>query len=213
MTFESSLPYVSIAAGLGAGAAAGGARQRLTATLAGLAVAALALFAYFRWIAPTEAPLGLVLGAAGLVLLPPTAARWRSPAIGLLVAEWLVFAYLFLKTGDGLSAMLMDAARAGLTAAVVFGTAFLLRRLWTRLERPRSGAAAELAALALMMAAALTLDWSFWPAMAGGAAVLAAEAALLVSAARRAEPSPLVPRLAWMLSFLGQAAIAYAFLR
>ena len=213
MTFESSLPYLSVAAGLGAGAWAGTPRRRLTAALSALALGALALFAYFRWISPTEAPLGLALGAAGLALLPPEPSRWRRPAIALLAGEWLVFASLFLKTGDGLGQLMADAARAALAVGSVIAVALLLRRLWPGLQRPRSGAAGEMVALTLMLAASLTLDWSFWPAMAGTAAVTAGEGVLLAVAAGRLPQRPALVRVAWALGYVGQAAMAYAFLR
>ncbi len=211
MTFESSLPYLSIAAGLGAGVWTGTGSGRLTTFLASAALGALAMFAYFRWIAPTEAPLGLALGAAGLAL------RLRggraAGAMILLCAEWLVFAYLFLKTGDGGGALMSDGMRGALAAAVVIVTALALRRLWPALPRPRGLAVAEAAALVLMFATVLTLNWSFWPAMLGTAAVLAAEVLLLLVASDAVKDRAWIRRLAWGASYLGQAALAYAFLR
>jgi hypothetical protein len=190
-----------------------GGSGRLTALLECVALAALALFAYFRWIAPTEAPLGLALGAAAVTVLPTDRERWRRAALLLLIGEWLVFTYLFLKTGDRGAALFSDGLRAGLAAATAIAAGVLFRRLWPGLAQARGGAAAETIVLVLMIVSALTLDWSFWPAMVGALAVFAAEAALLALAAGRLARARLVRPLAWGLSYLGQAAMAYAFLR
>ncbi len=66
----------------------------------------------------------------------------------------------------------------------------------------------------LMAGGVLTLDWGFWPAMAGALGVIAAEALALAAAYWiRLGDGPTVRRAVWALSYLGQTAMAYAFLK
>ena len=214
MTLESSLPYLSLAAALAAGVAAGRAPTRAEPALKAAALAALALFAYFRWIAPSSIAVGLVLNAIGTAGLARGPERWRRPAIALVVAAWLVFAWLFMSTGDGWQGLFGDGARGGLLAVVLIGAGLGMRRLWPSIVPPWAGPVAEAAALTLMAASVLTLDWEFWPAMLGTLGVVVAEALLLTGACGRwPGEGPSVRRAAWALSYLGQAAMAYAFLK
>ena len=214
MTLESSLPYLSLATALAAGVMAGRAPSRAEPVLKTAALATLALFAYFRWIAPSSIAAALVLNAIGTAGLARGAERWRRPAIALVVVAWLVFAWLFMSTGDGWQALFGDGVRGGLLAMVLIGAGLGLRRLWPSIVPPRAGAIAEAAALTLMAASVLTLDWEFWPAMLGALGVVAAEALLLAGASgHRPGEGPNVRRAAWALSYLGQAAMAYAFLK
>ena len=60
----------------------------------------------------------------------------------------------------------------------------------------------------------LTLDWDFWPVMAGALAVLAAcGLALYAGRSGTQTPSPALARAVWIFGFAGQAAMAYSFLR
>ena len=214
MTFESSLPYLSVAAALAAGVATGRAPSRAEPILKTAALAALALFAYFRWIAPSSIAVALVLNAIGTVGLARGARRWRSPAVILVIAAWLVFAWLFMSTGDGWQVLFGDGVRGGLLAAVLIGAGFGMRRLWPSIVPPRAGPVAEAAALTLMAASVLTLDWEFWPALLGTLGIVVAEALLLAGACDRwPGEGPSVRRVAWALGYLGQAAMAYAFLK
>lgn len=214
MTLESTLPYLSVAAALAAGVAAGRAPSGLERALKTTALAALALFAYFRWIAPSTVAVALVLSAIGQALLPRGAGRWRRPATSLIVAAWLVFAWLFFRTGDGWQALFRDGVRGAFLAAALIGAGVGLRRLWPAIPRPRLGQAAEAVALMLMAGGVLTLDWGFWPAMAGALGVIAAEALALAAAYWiRLGDGPTVRRAVWALSYLGQTAMAYAFLK
>jgi uncharacterized membrane protein YhhN len=125
-----------------------------------------------------------------------------------------VFAYLFLRVGEGRQAFLTDAVKAALLVALLFGAASSLARLWPKTGSSKPGVAAAAGGLTLMTGSALTLVWSFWPAMAGAAWALASEALLLATAfLGRPRDGPMLRRCAWALSYLGQAAMAYAFLR
>ena len=214
MTLESLLPYLSVAAAAGAGFIAGGRSFRAEAGLKTAALACLGLFAYLRWIAPASIALAVSLQAIGHAIAPGENTPWRWPAVAARAAGWLVLAKLFFETGDGRSAFFGDAIRAGLFVLLMTGAGVALRRLWPNLQRPRLGAIAQAAAAVVLLTAALTLDWGFWPAILGAAAVLASEAALLLvlpamgPKARRA-----LTRSAWTLAYLGQVATAYAFLR
>ena len=214
MTFESSFPYLSVAAAIAAGAlqnAPGSARDRALKTFA---LAALALFSYFRGIAPTEVPAALSLAAIAEALSPSGDLRWRSAGTVFQAGSHLVFAHLFLRIGEGRAAFLSDAVKAGLLVTLLAGLGFGIARLWPLAGRARPGVAMEVGALLLMAVTVLTLYWSFWPAMAGALGVLASES-LLFSAAfsKRRLDGPVLRRSAWICGYLGQAGLAYAFLR
>ena len=215
MTLESSLPWISVAAALAAGVFAGGIRPSSAETgLKALALAALAMFAYFRGVAPAAVAQALVLGAIAQALAPRGVQRFATAGVLFLAAAWLVFAYLFFRTGGGQGAPFTDPVRTVLLVCVLSGVAFVARRTRREGRRARTGALADLAALTLVAWGALTLPWTFWPAMAGTAAVLAGEALLMETLRPDApETGPLVRRAAWTLSYLGLAAMAYPFLR
>ena len=214
MTFESSLPYLSLAAALGAGIAAGRAPSGAERVLKTVALAALAVFAYFRWIAPSSIAAALILSALGQAALPRGGGRWRRLGTTLTVAAWLVFAWLFLRAGDGWQVLFGEGVRGGLLAAVLIGAGLGFRRLWPAIARPRTGATADLLALMAMAAGVLTLDWEFWPAMVGALGVIAAEALMLAGAYWARLPDGAAMRgVAWTLGYMGQAAMAYAFLK
>ena len=178
------------------------------------AVGALALFSYFRGIAPTEVPAALALSALAEAAARPGALRWRGVGNVLMAGAWLVFAYLFLRVGEGRSAFLSDAVKAALLVALLVGVGLGMARLWPAAGLSKLGMSARAAAVALMTAAALTLYWSFWPAMAGALGALVSEAALMaVAFIGMPKDSRLAHRCAWALSYLGQVAMAYAFLR
>ena len=214
MTLESSFPYLSATAAIAAcvfRSTPGSTRDR---ALKALALAALALFSYFRGIAPTEVPAALTLAAIAETLSPSGDLRWRSAGTVFRVGSCLVFAYLFLRIGEGRTAFLSDAVKAFLLVALLAGAGFGLARLWPLAGRARSGVASEVGGLLIMAVTVLTLYWSFWPAMVGSLGVIAGEA-LLFSAAFSAwrVDGPLLRRSAWICGYLGQAGLAYAFLR
>jgi hypothetical protein len=210
VTLESSFPWLSLIAAIGAGASP---VDRAGKALRTTALAALALFAYFRSIAPAEAPAALMLGAWAEAFAQPGADRWRgsSPVLGAI--RWLVFGYLFLRVGEGRSAFLTDAVKAALLVALLVGAGFGLARLLPAAGKARSAIAIEGVCLTLMAGAALTLYWSFWPAMIGAAGALGSEAILAAALLSGAADSAGLRRIAWALNYLGQAAMAYAFLR
>ena len=118
------------------------------------------------------------------------------------------------STGDGPGVFVGDGIKAALLAALVIGSGYGLRRAWRWTHRPRAGLALEAASLLAMAVLSLTLDWDFWPVIAGALAVLASFALVLYSSrASETGPSPALSRAAWALAFVGQAAMAYAFLR
>lgn len=213
MTLESAFPWISLLAAVGAGAAASGSGKAEKA-LKVVALGALAAYAYFRWIAPTAVSIALCLQALGQALSPRGPARWRTPCLLLSVAAWLTLANLYWGAGDGFGVFLGDGAKAALLAALVIGGGYGLRRIWPRLPGLRVGICLETGALGLMFAAALTLDWGFGLVLAGAALVIASAAlTLYAQAGFRLEETTNVRRTAWALAFLGQAAMAYAFLR
>jgi hypothetical protein len=212
VALESALPWLSLAAAAGAGAAIGGRRPRLERWLRAGAFGALALFAYFRWIAPAQIPLALTLETIGQAMLPPDASRWRRPAAMFPAAGWLVLAHLFWSSGEGRLAVFADAGKAALLLALLAAAGLGLRRVLPNMLPPRAGLAAAAGALVLMAAMALTLDWGLWPALVGAAAIFVSQA-LAVADPPRLQRGRIGWRSAWALDYAGYAAVAYAFLR
>ena len=212
MTLESAFPWISAASALAAAFAApkgGWGRALRTAALT-----TLGLYAYFRWIAPTSIPMALACQALGQALLPEGPSRWRRWAVVLPALGWLVLANLYRTTGDGPGVFIQDAAKAGLFAGLAIAAGYGLWRAWRWTSPPRAGVAAEAVALLAMAAMSLTLDWDFWPVMAGALLALVAFAVTIYGGrAGTDSPSPAFARATWVLGFLGQAAMAYAFLR
>jgi hypothetical protein len=214
VTLESSLPWVSVAAAVGAGVAGAGPASRLATGLKCLALGALAVFAYFRWIAPASIPLSLTLAAISPTLLPQTNRRLRMLGAILALSGWLVLANLFWGSGDGRLAVFTDAIKAGLLATLLVGVGLGLWRVWTGSPQLRVRSVVTAGALLTMAVMALTLDWGLWPALAGTAAIVASQALTFANeASRRLADRPLARRTVWAFDYLGHAAIAYAFLR
>ncbi len=212
MTLESAFPWISAAAALAAGFVP--AEGRAGRAFRTLALGALALYAYFRGITPTSIPMALTCLALGQAVSPEGPQRWRRWTILAPALGWLILANLYRSTGDGPGVFVSDAAKAGLLVALLIGAGYGLWRAWRWRPPPRAGVAVEAAALLVLGVMSLTLDWDFWPVMTGALAVLASFAVVLYcgGAAGKA-PSPAFARLAWGLTFIGQAAMAYAFLR
>ena len=211
MTLESAFPWVSAASALAAGYLPEGRPGR---TLRVIALSALALFAYFRWITPTSVPMALACQAIGQAVLPLGPRRWRRIGIGLPVLGWLVLANLYRGAGDGPGVFVGDGFKAGFLAALVIGAGYGLWRIRRSAARPRPGLVAEAVALVAMGVMSLTLAWDFWPVMVGAVAVLAAFGLQVYGGrASEAEPSRALARATWALGFLGQAAMVYAFVR
>jgi hypothetical protein len=212
VTLESAFPWISATSALAAGFAApdsrGGRAMRT------LALAALGLYAYFRWITPTSVPMALACQALGQAALPEGARRWRRWAIGVPVFGWLVLANLYRNTGEGPGVFLGDGVKTALLATLVIGSGYAAWRFWRQIPERRVAIAAEALALVAMTAFSLTLDWDFWPVMAGALLALASYALTLYANRTADHPaSPVLTRTAWALVFVGQAAMAYAFLR
>ncbi len=210
MTLESSLPYLSVAAALAAGWTSGAGSLQADRGLKAAAFAALALFAYFRGIAPTSIAEALTLGAIGQAMTLRSAARYAGAGLVFLLGEGLVLAHLFSGVGLSLAALTQAARLVPLAWALAVLAWGLLR-----LERGgglRLGIGAGAAVLALMIIGALTLRWELWPAMIGVLVIATAEAARIVCGGE-AGPGPRMRRLAWAGEYLGRVAIAYAFLR
>ena len=213
MTLESALPWISLAAAAGAGLAAAES-GRVASWLKAVALGTLAVYAYFRWITPSAAPMGLVLQAIAYAVAAPGGPIRRDLAHGLSAVGWLVLADLYLNTGDGPGVFVGDGFKAALLAALLIGGGYGMRRLWSKLPARRLGLAAEAGAVAVMAVTALTLDWGFWPVILGAAGVVVSRALLLyVQAGLRLAATAGVRRGLWALDFLGQAVMAYAFLR
>ena len=214
MTLESSFPYLSVIAAVAAYALEDGAGSVGRRALKISALAALALFSYFRGIAPTEVPAALALAAIAEGWPSASAERWRSAGTLVRIGSRLVFAYLFLRIGEGRAAFLGDAVKAGLLVTLLAASGFGAARLWNAAGQARPGVVADGGVLLLTLVAALTLYWSFWPAMAGALGLFACEVLLFGAVfSERLVDGPLLRRSAWICGYLGQAAIAYAFLR
>ena len=211
MTLESSLPYISIAAALAAGVVVGRSRPSSAGPgLKALALAALAMFAYFRGVAPAAIAQALTLTAIASALLPRGPERFGTAGILFTTAGWLVFAYLFLRTGAGHAVLLKQPIRIAALIVLLAGLGWALTRPPRTVPRIRAGALADLGAIGAAAAASLTLPWSAWPAMAGALLVLLGETTLLIDTP---PDGPSARRAAWALCYCGQAAMAYAFLR
>ncbi len=212
MTLESAFPWISAASAVAAVFTAPGGRAGRA--LRTCALGALAFYAYFRWITPTSVPMALTCLALGQAWLPEGPDRWRRWTIALPALGWLVLANLYRSTGDGPGVFIGDAAKAGLLAVLAIGAGYGLWRTWRWAPQPRAGFAAEAGALLLMGVMSLTLDWDFWPVMAGALAALASFALVLYAGGPEGKaPGARAAGAAWALNFLGQAAMAYAFLR
>ena len=212
MTLESAFPWISAASAAAALFVA--PEGRWGRTLRACAIGALALLAYFRGITPTSVPMALTCLALGQATTPEGPDRWRRWTVALPALGWVILANLYRSTGDGPGVFIGDAAKAGLLAAVVIGAGCGLWRTWRWTPEPHAGFAAEATALLLMGVTVLTLDWDFWPVMAGALAVLASFALVLYAGGAAGKAlSPRAARAAWGLTFAGQAAMAYAFLR
>jgi len=210
VTIESALPWLSAVAAIGAAGLAGGAPARREDWLKAVALGALAVFAYFRWIAPAAIPLSLTLQAVGEAALPRGAERWRSWRAVFPIASWLVLANLFWSSGEGNELFVTDAIKAGLLALLLVGAGLGVRRARSVLVSMRIGGALAAASVVLMAAMALTLDWALWPALAGAGAIAGAEALRLMLAEQR---SAWTWKGLWTLQFAGYGAVSYAFLR
>ena len=212
MTLESAFPWISAASALAAGFFP--TEGRTGRVLRTCALGALALYAYFRWITPTSVPMALTCLALGQAVSPGGPQRWRRWTIVLPAMGWMILANLYRSTGDGPGVFIGDAVKAGLLAALLIGAGYGLWRAWRWTPPPGVAVAAEAGALLVMGVTSLTLDWDFWPVMTGALAVLASFTLTLYSggAAGKSLP-PGAARAAWGLTFTGQAAMAYAFLR
>lgn len=217
MTLESSLPYLSVAAALAAGWTSGAgslqAARGLQADrgLKAAALAALAMFAYFRGIAPTAIAEAFTLGAIAQALTMRGPARYACAGLVFFLGEGLVLAHLFGGVGLGLAALTQPARLLPL-AAMLAVLAWGVWRLRGGAALPRAGIVAGAALLALLLGSSLTLRWELWPAMAGVLAIAAAEAARAAGAEGPGGRFAL-ERLAWAGEYLGHVAVAYAFLR
>lgn len=215
MTLESALPYVSIGCAIGAGAAAAaGPSPNIQRTLKAIALLALALFAFLRGVAPAALAMSLALSGLGWASLP----RERTPRITaaaiLFGLALLVMAWLCLREGGGPQALVEPFRLAGVILTLA-ATAALVA--WARRgpDGMRPAPAASALVLGLLMLAALTLRDRQWPAMAGAAGVLLAQGAALArdGAGGRRIGRAAAEILPWLLSYVGQAAMAYVFLR
>jgi hypothetical protein len=213
VTLESALPYVSIGCAIGAGAAAAvGPSPGVQRTLKAVALLALAVFAFLRGVAPAGLAMALTLSGLAWAFAPRERAVRGAVSTGLFVLAWLVLAWLCLREGVWAEAITAP-IRLAPALLVVAATGGLLA--WgRRLAAARLSWSVESVALGLLVLTALTLRDNQWPAMAGALALFAAHGVKLASALR---PLRRLERAAdifvWALSYLGQAAMAYVFLR
>lgn len=215
MRIEAIFPYLSLAA---AGAAGWAAWARPGHTyeraLKAVALGMLATFAYLRGVAPATLSIALLLSAAGQFLPPRRPPGWATNTSILLFGAWVAFAALFWRHAGDATELVSDPAKFALALAAIVAGGAVLWSLRTALGQAWVAAATDIGALVLMTAAAAMLDFNLWPALLGAVAVFASEAVRLW---RDAIPpqKPGGPTAAglWALNFLGQAAMAYVFLR
>jgi hypothetical protein len=214
VTLESALPYVSIGCAIGAGAAAAaGPSPNIQRTLKAIALLSLALFAFLRGVAPAALAMALVLSGLACVAAPRERTARVTLSAGLSVLAWLVLAWLCLRQGGGLQALAEPFRLAGvlLTLAAVAGLVVWARR---GAQGAQLAPMVEAAVLGLLVLVSLTLRDRQWPAMAGAGGLLLAQAAGLARNARSwrwlGKAGEILP---WVLSYVGQAAMAYVFLR
>ncbi len=214
MRIEEALPYVSAALAMGATwAAVARPQTTLERALKGLALLALAVFAFFRVVAADALAIALMMSALAQAL-PPARERppWATGSSLAAVLAWAAFAWLNWREGIGQLAF-ADPARLGLMALAAAAAVAVLVWLHRRLGQAGPGAAIDLSILVLMLGAAFTLPFGFWPSMVGAAAVAAGEV-MTIDRSFRETPAPAAERVVqWLLTFCGQAAIATAFLR
>ena len=208
------LPYASglaaAAAGWRAAVAPSGALGR---ALRAAALGALAAAAFLRGAAPSALSAALLLSAVAQAIPPKAGRNWSSGSSLASFAAMAAFAYLFLRAGLGQAALADGGHMAAIAAAALAGvwltTALLRRRTAQAISQ-----ASDAAALGAMLAAAFSLHFALWFAMAGACLVFAAEAlALLQGADDQPGRAPPLAMAYWAASYLGQAAIVYAFLR
>lgn len=216
MTLESALPYLSIGCAIGAGAAAAvGPSPGVQRTLKSVALLALAVFAFLRGVGPAALSMALVLSGLSAATAPRERSAPNPVSCGLAMLAWMVLAWLCLRDGEGLASA-GEPLRLGLILLVIAASAAVGVWVWRGAGGPlaRSLWAAETGALALLLLSVLTLRDSQWPALAGAAGLLASHA-LAVHQARHPSASfgKAAEILTWLLSYLGQAAMAYVFLR
>lgn len=213
MTFESALPYVSIGCAVAAGVMVAIGPPSARRALKGAALLTLAVFAFLRGVAPAAMAMALVLSGLAWAVAAREAGRRTAASTGLFALAWLVLAWLCLREGVG-PEMLTDPLR--LCAAVLVIAATI--GLWLASRGLSDGARlswrVEVIALCLLGLASLTLRDSQWPAMVGALALFAGHALVLASEVRpMARAARAGDVLVWGLSYLGQAAMAYVFLR
>jgi len=195
----------------------------LVPVLAGASVAAVGLYAAALAARPPRpilaaaraAPVGalaaitLVTGCQAQLVL-----AFGFSALGAFLLAQVAYTGLFVEDGGGRIALLAEPWRNLGLAVGMAGPAFALARLWPALESPvlEIGACTYAGALAAMVGAAFTLPHRLWPATAGAAGLLAADA---LKAARLFGPL----RGAWSawpvfaLCWAAQALIAWGYLR
>lgn len=212
MTLESALPYVSIGCAIGAGAAAAvGPSPGVQRTLKAIALLALAVFAFLRGVGPAALAMAFVLSGLGYATAPRERSLGASVSTVLFALAWLVLAWLCLREGRGLQ-ILAEPIRLGATLLAAVAVAGFAVWAWRGTGDSRRFPIVLAVVLGLLLLAALTLRDGQWPAMAGAAALFAA-LALGLSQTIRPRLGRAGEILLWLLSYGGQAAMAYVFLR
>lgn len=163
--------------------------------------------------APTFLGLALALSAVSDAAFAADQNRYLSAGLGALLGARLAYAVLFAEIGRP-ALLFIDPVRACAALAIAIVAATLALRLRPSPGPARAPAVAGAAATAAMAGLAVSLSWSFWPALLGAVLLLASDAAL---AARRLGEggrwSTATDQAVWWLYVAGQGAIAWAFLR
>jgi uncharacterized membrane protein YhhN len=162
--------------------------------------------------APWPLTVALGLSALGDAALAGETRRGLPVALAAFLAAQLAYVRLFAAEGGGRAALLAEPWRnLGVAGAMAAGTAMLLW-LWRGPGPMRPAAAVHGAALAATVGFAFTLPYQLWPAMAGAAGCLVADA-LLSAELFAGLTAPWAPYAAWWLYYAAQGLIVWAYLR
>ena len=176
-----------------------------------LSVGALALWSYMAG-APTLLTAGLALSSLGDAFLAGEPKRWLPPGLVSFLLAHILYVVFFLEIG-GTAVLLAQPVRllGGLLSLLLGGG--LVALLWKDLGPLRPAVVAYVLAISAMVGAAMSLDPSRWPAMAGAVAFMASDGVLSWRLFRIGDkPAVIADHLVWWLYAGGQLGIALAFL-
>lgn len=175
------------------------------------AVGALAVIAYLADVHWALAA-GLALSAIGDAFLAGDAKRWLPAGLGAFLLAHLVYIWLFVQIGLGPAVFAASPLLAAAAVAVVVLAAGMLAWLWRSLGAMRPAVTVYVAAIAAMVVTSFTLPRPLWPAMAGAVLFMLSDAILSAELFKNVQ-SRAATYSVWVLYYVGQFAIGWAFVR